>query len=324
MHRSLAIPILVGLTSAAALASVDNGLLALVPANATMVSSINVQQAWNSPFGQFLVAQMNTNGSGFSSITQQTGFDPGRDLEAVVFASLGQPAGKGQSNFVILGRGTFPSQWIQKQMLSEHGSVQSISGVDVYVQSQRGQSIAFATPEADVAVFGNLASVQQVIANRANPSALDPDLQTLISKISSNNDAWFASILPGSFLTQHVNEATNQQLKPQAQALQSVRQAAGGVQFGDPVQLTFDAVTRSPQDAVSLSDVVRFMGSFIQLQRQNEPHAQILATALDNMTLNTSGNNFQASVAIPEKSLEQLADLGPKAHPHHGFKSARQ
>ena len=324
MQHFLAVPVLLGFTAAAALASADSTLLSLVPANATLVSSINVQQAWSSPFGQYLVSQMNTNAGNFNNITQQTGFDPRRDLQTVVFASIGQPVSKAQASFVVIARGTFPSQWIQKQILSENGSVQTIGGVDVYVRTEHAQSTAFATPDIGLAVFGDLASVQQVIANRANPSVLDPSLQALISKISANNDAWFASVLPGSFLTQHVNAATNQQLKPQAQALQSVHQAAGGVQFGDPVQLTFDAVTRSPQDAVSLSDVVRFMASFIQMQRQNEPHAQVLASALDNMTLNTSGNDFHASVSIPEKSLEQLADLAPKGQVHRGFKTARQ
>src|SRR5581483_8571807 len=156
---------------------------------------------------------------------------------------------------------------------------------------QHGRSSAFALPDTGIAVFGDLASVQQVIANRANPAILDSALQNLITQVSPNNDAWFASLLPGSFLTQHVNDATNQQVKTQVQALQSVRQAAGGVRFGDLVQLTFDAVTRSPQDAVSLTDVVRFVASLVQMQRQKDPKAGLLASALDNMTMNTSGSN---------------------------------
>jgi hypothetical protein len=224
---------------------------------------------------------------------------------------------------VILARGNFESQWIRKQMLSHGAKVQSIGGVEVYVAPDHGEGqSAFALPDIGIAVFGDLASVQQVIANRTNPSTLDPALQNLIDK-TDGNDAWFASILPGSYLNRHLNGAMNHETKPQAQALESVRQAAGGVQFGDPIQFTFDAVTRSPQDAVSLSDFVRFMASFVQLQRQNDPHAEVLATALDNMTLNASGNTFHASLAIPEKSLEQLAESGMKPAAHHGFKSAK-
>src|SRR5579884_239208 len=322
MHRFLAVSVLFSFAATAALASADNGLLALVPATATTVSSINVQQASSSTLGQYMLSKMDTD-TGFNEFVQQSGFDPRRDLQTLVFAGIGQPVAKGQTKFVILARGTFPVPWIQQQILSNNGSTQNVNGIDLYVHSEHGQSIAFAIPMTGVAVFGDLASVQQIIANRANASVLDPALQALISKISTNNDAWFASILPGTLLTDHVNAATNQQLKPQAQAFQSVRQAAGGILFGDPVAFTFDAITRSPQDAVSLSDVVRFAASFVRLQRQNQPQAQVFASALDGMTLNTSGNEFQASLAVPEKSLEQLADLGPKAHPHRGFKSAR-
>lgn len=208
--------------------------------------------------------------------------------------------------------------------------MQNVDGIDVYVctdtaynkhKGAKQETTAFAFLNTDIAIIGDLASVTQVIANRATPSSLDPALQALITQASSKNDAWFATILAGPYLTRHLDDATNYQLKPQAQALQSVREAGGGAQFSDPLQLSFDAVTRSPQDAVSLADVVRFMASFVQMQRDKDPHAGILATALDNMVLNTSGDNFHASLAIPEKSLEQLADSG-NGYSGHGFKPA--
>jgi hypothetical protein len=65
------------------------------------------------------------------------------------------------------------------------------------------------------------------------------------------------------------------------------------------------------------------MVSFVQMQRQQDPHLQVLASSLDNMTLSASGDHFSASISIPEKSLEQLADSGMTPGPHHhGFKSA--
>lgn len=323
MHRFLVVSTLFCFAAAAGFAA-DSSLLALIPTSAKVVSSIDIQQARNSPFGQFLLSKVNSNGSGFDKMAQETGFDPRRDLQSFVFASPGPAADKGQSSFVVVARGNFDPQLIRKQILSHGAHVQNSNGVDVYVNVKDGrQRTAFALPDVGLAVFGDLASVQQVLANRANPSVLDPTLQALISKVSANNDAWFASILSGSFLSQHLNEATNQQVKSQAQALQSVRQAAGGIQFGDPVQFTFDALTRSPQDAVSLEDVVRFVASFVQMQRQRDSQLDILASALDSMVLNASGNNFHVNLAIPEKSVEQLADFGMNAGPHHGFKLAK-
>jgi hypothetical protein len=326
MRRFFAVPILVSFTAAAAFAAADNGLLALIPADSKIVTSVDVQQARSSPFGQFLLSRMNSDSNGFDKMAQETGFDPRRDLQSFVFASSGPAVNVGQSSFVVVARGTFDSQSIGKQVLSHGGTVQNFGGIDVYVfQQQHGRSSAFALPDTGIAVFGDLASVQQVIANRANPAVLDTALQNLITQVSPNNDAWFASLLPGSFLTQHVNDATNQQVKTQAQALQSVRQAAGGVRFGDLIQLSFDAVTRSPQDAVSLTDVVRFVASLVQMQRQKDPKAGLLASALDNMTMNTSGSNVHVSLAIAETSIEQIAasGVGIGSSPHHGFKAAR-
>jgi hypothetical protein len=281
---------------------------------------MNVQQAWNSPFGQFLLNKTNSDTNGFEKMLQQTGFDPRHDLQSFVFASSGPSTTNTQSNFVIVARGNFQSQLIRKQIASQGASVQNIGGVDVYISNgRRGQQTGFALPDTGIAVFGDLDSVKQVIGNRANPTVLDPNLQALINKVSGN-DAWFASILPGSYLTRHLNEATHQEAKAQAQALQSVRQAAGGVQFSDPVQLTFDATTRSPQDAISLADVVRFMASLVQMQRQQNPQMDALASALDTMVLNASGSDFQAGLAIPEKTLEQLASSGMNSGSQTGFK----
>ena len=227
---------------------------------------------------------------------------------------------------VVLARGTFDSQMIRSTILSHQGTIQNFNGVDLYVSAKHEQHpSAFALAESDIAVFGDLAGVQQVIANRSTATSLDGNLQALINNVSASNDAWFASILPGSYLGHQLGQATSHQAQPQAQALQSVRQASGGVQFGDPVQVTFDAVARSPQDATSLVDVVRFMTSFMQMQRQNAPQASALAAAFDNMQLSASGSTFHASIAIPEKSLEQLASAGVgvgESH-HHGFKAAK-
>jgi hypothetical protein len=320
MHRFLAVPFLLSFTSLTVFAAADSGLLALIPAQSKIVTGVNVQQARSSIFGQFLLQQINSDpGNGFDKMAQETGFDPRRDLQSFLFASSGPGIDDAQPRFVILARGTFDAQPIRKHIVADGGAVQTTAGVDVFVaKTRRHQQQAFALPDTGIAVFGDLVSVQEVIANRVNPSQVDPALQALISKISAENDAWFASILPGSYLTRHVDWATNQQVKSQALALQSVRQAAGGVSLGDLVQFTFDAVTRSPQDAVSLQDVMRFMASFVQMQRQQDPRFAVFASSFDNMTLSASGDHLHASLAVPEKTLEQVAELGTPAAPHHG------
>jgi hypothetical protein len=313
MHRFLA-PVLLCLSAVSAFAAADPGLMALVPANAKIVSSVNVQQAWSSPFGQYVLTKSGAQGNGFDKMLKETGFDPRKDLQAFVFASPGPGTDPAQSSFVFIARGNFQTQWARKQVLSHGGSIQSVGGLDVYVGADHGQQTGFVLLENGLAAFGDLATVQQVIANRANTTTLDPTLQGLITKVSASNDAWFASLLPGSYIGKHLAAAGGQAVKPQATAINSVQQAAGGVQFGDPVQVTFDAVARSPKDATSLVDVFRFMASFIQMQRQQNPQTEMLASALDGMVLTADNNNFHMNVAIPEKSLEQLADSGMSRH----------
>jgi hypothetical protein len=71
--------------------------------------------------------------------------------------------------------------------------------------------------------------------------------------------------------------------------------------------LTFDAVTRSAQDANALADVVRFMASMLQTRAQNDARAAVLASAVQQMQLQSTGPNVHLALSVPEKALEGLA-----------------
>jgi hypothetical protein len=170
-------------------------------------------------------------------------------------------------------------------------------------------------PQADVAIFGDLATVEAILDNSTAPAPFDPQLQQLINTVGAKNDAWFASIIPGDSFTRHFavpNQPPTGQA--QAQAVQSIRQSCGGIHFGDSVDVSLNAVTRSPRDATSLADVVRFGASFIQMQRTKDQRASVMADALDKMTLTADGSNMHLALSLPEKDMEQLAQLGPHGH----------
>jgi hypothetical protein len=183
---------------------------------------------------------------------------------------------------------------------------QTYQGVEIFNDPKSNPATGFAFPDAGIAVMGDLASVRQVIDNKANPPALDPKLQQLITNVAKN-DAWFVSLTPSSFFTPG---GPKQQLPVQAQAVQSITQASGGVLFGDTVQVSLNAVTRSAKDATSLIDVIRFMGSMVQMQRDKGPAGSALASAIDTMALTSSGNTVQVLLSMQEKTLEQVAKLG--------------
>src|SRR5579884_2601764 len=91
------------------LASVDNGLLSMVPPGAKVISSIDVESARNSSFGQYILSNSTShaNNPDFEKFMQQTGFDPRRDLQYIVFANLGAGGPGAPSRFAILARGNF-------------------------------------------------------------------------------------------------------------------------------------------------------------------------------------------------------------------------
>ncbi len=304
------LPLVIGLTLTASLnifAATDTTLLSLLPAESQVVTSMDVDSSRNSAFGQFMLQQI-TLDSNMQDFVSQTGFDPRRDLQNFVFGALPSTGG-GHGRFVLLARGLFDQSRISALGKSKGMTSEQIQGVDVLIPQNGAGSVAFAFPEVGIAVFGDRPSVEQVLRNRANPAVLNSTLQDQISKASGSNDAWFASIVPGSNFADQVSRQTGSTPAQGARALQGVVQSSGGVRFGNTVQLSFNAVTRSEKDAQSLTDVIRFVSSAMQMQRDKDPRAAVLAPAFDNMSLKADGLEVHSTLSFPETDLERLVKM---------------
>jgi len=309
MHKTLFLASLAFFSSTLAFGKVDNDLLSYIPPGTKVVASLDVDQARSSPFGQFLLQRMNSNEPGFENFVQQTGFDPRHDVQQLVIASSDD--GMRRRRFVAIARGRFDQERLTKAA-EEHGATpQDIQGTTVYLNKARHHQSGFAFPDAGIAILGDLASIQQVIGARANPQPQEPELQRLISRVGPNNDAWFVSLVPGTALSNDMASPPSGSFQG-AQALQAVVRSSGGVHLGDLVQFSVHAQARSAKDATSLADVVRFLVSLAQMNRDRDPKAGLIAPALDAMTLSTTGENVHVSLSIPEQTLEQLAELRPK------------
>ncbi|HTU43842.1 MAG TPA: hypothetical protein VMF91_02180 [Bryobacteraceae bacterium] len=323
MLRLRLVPLLVATATLPAFGAIDTSLLALVPPGSKIVSGIDFDRARSSQFGQYMTARINTSDQELEHFVTETGFDPRRDIQQMLFVSNG-PAEKGDSSkFAILARGNFDQDRITAAARTKGLKAQPFEGVDIFVdKSQHDGPSAFAFLGDGIGVMGDSETVKQIVSNRATASALDPALQAAINKTGTDNDAWFVSMMSGGFLAHHLNAQINgdqsnhegQSSMPQAQALQSVLQSSGGIQFGTTIRVSFDAITRSPKDASSLADVVRFFASMVQMERQKDPRAGIAASAFDNMNLATDGDAMHLSISLPEKSLEQLIDSMPSHH----------
>jgi hypothetical protein len=295
--------------AASALAAVDAGLLALVPPDAQVVSGVHISQCRVSPFGQFVMSQLQTHHADLQDLVDQTGFDPRQDVSEVLIAVSGKPKDEGA---LVLARGIFDSDKVKAAAVAKGASVESYLGTDLIsggaVASRKGSGVvAFLSPS--LAVAGDRDAVKFAIAhaNMTEPQGLNPALVAKINAISATADAWFISLAPGTTLLPEMLHAGSSGGSAQAAALQSIVQSSGTVQFGDQIVLSFQAETRSDKDATSLADVVRFVTSLIQMRRDSDPHFSTLASALDNMQLNTSGNTMSLALSVPEKDFEQFA-----------------
>jgi hypothetical protein len=295
-------------------ASVDAGLLALVPTNSQVVVGINVETARNSDFGRYFIDKMNIDNSGrhgVEELIEQTGFDLRRDLQSLMFANTTLAKHGNPSDFLVLARGTFDQAKIRSAALAKGGIVQSYRGVDMYLSKGPHQDNGFAFLDSGVFIAGAPATLQGVITNRAATSTLNPQLQQLISQASGENDIWFASSTSPSFFGNHFSPDMEKSMGG-AQAVQSIVASSGGVRFGSAVQVTIDAIARSDKDATALADVVRFAASMVQMKAQSDSKANILSASLSQLSVSTSGPSVHLVVAVPETSLEQSAET-----PHH-------
>jgi hypothetical protein len=312
-HHPLSLSVLLMAGSVSLFAGIDSNLLNLIPGGTRVVGGIQVNQARSSSFGQYLLSQINTmstNDQDFQQFIQLTGFDPRQDVQQILAVGNGD---RGSPKFAILAEATFDKARFLSLAQNKGETIQSFQGVDMILHGKRANA-GMAFLDAGLIAAGDVATLQQIIAGRAIPSSADPTLLSQIQKVNDKNDAWFVSIVTGSdFIGQTVPGAGSAN---QAQILKSILLSSGGVQFGDRVAITVDTVAASPQDATSLTDVVRFLAGMVQTNRKNaDPRTAILATAIDNMALTTSGANTHVGISFAEKDLEQLAESMPKGHP---------
>lgn len=292
------------LATAAASAAVDSSLLKLVMPDAKVVSGIQVEASKSSPFGKYVLSQMQSDDPGFQKFIADTGFDPRRDLSEIIVATAGT---SDKPEFLVAGRGVFnPGKILNTASLSG-GTITNYKGVDMLVNSHDSSNGAIAFVDSSTAIMGTQTAVQAAIDRRANPSGLPPDVLAKVQQLAGANDAWFLSTGPiadffsGKVANENLNNAMNSNL------MQAVLQASGGVKFApDTILFNLEALTRSDKDAQALADVVRFIAGLVQLNKDSDPKAQQVATLLDGLQLSTSQSTMKLSLSIPEPAVEKL------------------
>ncbi len=293
------IPLLLAL--AAASPGADRELLKLVMPDARVLSGIQVAQVKKTPFGQFVLAEFSASqDSQFDGFVKASGFDPRNDIHEVLIAAA---AGQAGDRKLIVVRGTFDPARILEIARSAGGTVESYRGVDILsngpaaASSPHGIPLAVAFLSGTLAAAGDLDTVRGAVDRRDNGTGPSPDMLSRADAVSAASDAWFVSKVPVAELAQGM-PGSNLSGALQGDALKSIEQASGGAIFGIAVKVSAELVTRTPADATSLADVLRFLAGLLRTGPQ-----QPLFSALD---LKTEGKTLKLDGSIPEAQLESL------------------
>jgi hypothetical protein len=295
-------------------AGVSPALLNLVMPDASVVSGMNVDQSMTSPFGQYILAQMQFNEGDFLQFMSSTGFDPRKDLHEVLAATPMNATSKNHSA-LMLGRGVFQPAMIIGSVTEKGGTVTNYRGFNIIgPPPNNGESIALTFLDGATVAMGDLASVKAAIDRKLSGSTFTGPLAASAVKVSAANSAWFAT---SSTLADFMSSKASGNLGGIAQngLLQSVTQASGGVLFGSTgVTVSADAVTASPQNAQSLVDVLKFFVSMIA-GNANAPAG--VASIATTAQFSVNGSTAHISLVLPEAQVEQLL------MPQQGGKKAR-
>ncbi|HUP04048.1 MAG TPA: hypothetical protein VMU19_08665, partial [Bryobacteraceae bacterium] len=105
----------------------DPQMLNLVMPNAQVVAGINVQQAFTTPFGQYLLTLIAPQDQALQSLAALTGLNPRTDVTELLVASTGAPAHTG----LALARGTFDTAKILAAASLKGAATETYGGLTI-------------------------------------------------------------------------------------------------------------------------------------------------------------------------------------------------
>ena len=289
----------------------DTQLLSMVMPDAKVVAGVNVDSAKASPFGRYVLAQLQTNNTDLQQLIAFTGFDPTRDVDEVLVAT---PSGVGgKANGLVLARGTFDPTLAT--LAAAKGALTEIyNGVTIIESPDQQAGIAFIST-ARVAA-GDITSVKEAIDRQGSAPSLPADVLTQVSKWSGAEDAWVVTTVPLAGLAPAGTTTTagatggGPMANPMAGVMQQVQQMAGGVKFGASVVGTAAIQADNAADATQLGNTLQFFVNLMQMQSQKNPQMANLAQAF---SINATGTTVNVTITLPEAQFQQLFQMEKKA-----------
>jgi hypothetical protein len=280
----------------------DSQLLSYVMPDAKVVAGVNVDQAKASPFGLYVLTQMQSNNTGLQQLIALTGFDPTRDVHELLAATDATPGSKTPTG-LALARGNFDTATITALATSKGAATEVHSGVTIIEDPKKMAGIAFIN--STLVMAGDIASVKAAIDRPSSGLALPTAVVTLVNQWSASEDAWVVTSVPPFSLAPSGALGGNA-----AGVLQQIQQAAGGVKFGNSVVGTAAIQADNAADATQLGNTIQFLVNLAQMQSQSNPQMPNLAQAV---AIGAQGATVTVTVTLPQAQFEQLFQQQKKA-----------
>ncbi len=303
-----------------ALAQSNNiDLFSLVMSDAQLIAGAHVDAAKNSPFGQFVLSQIQPGNNYLQGFMGATGIDPRSDVTEVVAGWNGSPGANGR--WLIGAHGSFSGsiETIEVNALKDGGTITRLPGVDLLTlggapgTSPRAANVCIGLfTDGLTDVMGDCTSVQSAIqfglvsAGPASPVALRAQ------QLRAGQDLWFASIVPLSqFGNLTPDGSGNLGGVPKTNLFQAIQQISGGVKFASTpgtlgAQFSAELMMDSPENANSLLNVVNFIVGLLQMNTGSTPVAGSFASLLGSLQASVNGSTVNIGLTVPEATLEQL------------------
>ena len=284
----------------------DGALLNFLMPDAIVMGGIDVQRAKTSAFAKSIMDGMP------AEAFEKLGLDPKRDLDEIIFASS-QTSGKGKGIFVVRGR-LNPTKIGDLLKTLGPAKVENRNGQEILTQPGSNAG-AFALIGDHTALLGDIESVRAAVDRKNAGARLDASKAAKALRMSQSNDVWAITDAPP------VSNATSTKAGIQTPGpipglnpamMKTLEQGSVGLRFAPgSVEMNLEATAKSDKDAGAMADVVRFMASMAQLNRDT-PEFKPLAAALENMQLSQESRTVRVKLVLPQDQLEKVLHGEPK------------
>jgi len=282
----------------------DSQLLSLVMPDAKVLAGVNVDSAKSSPFGLWVISQVQANAAHLQQLTSLTGFDPTRDVHEILAAS-----NAGGHNGLVLSRGNFDTAKITAAATLGGALTETYAGLTIVEDPK--QTGGFAFVDSTLVVAGDIASVKAALDRTRAPQSLPDAVLAMVKGWSSSQDAWAITTVPPYTLHPAAGTPAVPGLGANAQGIfQQIQRAAAGVKFGATVALTVQAQADNAQNASQMAAALQLLLNLAQTQAAQHPEIIALVQGL-SIQANAAAVNI--TLSLPEAQFQQLVNHAKSA-----------